>query len=83
MTNSLADDIVKDLRKLRDPLEGRFFKEQQEIDQKALALYKKNPRKAKKFLTQYTWKCMSQTVEMYKKLRNILITKYTNNNQGS
>lgn len=76
-------DAVKDLHKLRDPLEGRFFSEQQEIDKQALALYKKNPRKAKKFLTQYTWKCMSQTVEMYKKLRNILITKYTNNNQGS
>jgi len=75
-------EAIKDLRAARDPLEGGFFKEQSSIDAKALELYKKNPEQAKKFLTDYTLECMEKTVSMYRDLRNLLITKYTNNKQG-
>ena len=67
---------------MRDPLEGSFFEDQESIDAKALALYKKNPTQAKKFLTEYTRKNMEKIVKMYRDLRNHLITKYTNNKQG-
>jgi dipeptidase len=70
------------LRKVRDPLEGSFFKNQPSIEARALELYKKNPKKAKKLLTGYTKSCMEKTVKMYKDLRNFLITKYTNNKLG-
>jgi dipeptidase len=74
-------EAVKDLKAHRDPLESGFFKEQAEIDAKALELYKKSPKKALKYLTQYTNTRMEQVVDMYRKLRNILISKYTNNKQ--
>ena len=76
-------DAVKDLRAFRDPLETEFFAKQANIDTKALKLYKKSPKKAKKFLTNYTWKSMEQVVNMYRQLRHLLISKYTNNKQGS
>ncbi|MCP5105010.1 MAG: peptidase [bacterium] len=75
-------DAVKDLRAVRDPMEEGFFKEQADIDAKALELYKKSPQKAQKFLTDYTWKNMERVVDMYRKLRDVLISKYTNNNQA-
>lgn len=73
---------IKDLRKVRDALEGEFFKELAGIDARALKLYKKSPKKAKKFLTGYTRERMERIVRMYKDLRNLLIVKYTNNKQG-
>ncbi|MCK4766735.1 MAG: C69 family dipeptidase [Candidatus Aminicenantes bacterium] len=74
---------IEDLRAVRDPLEAKFFKEQSKIDAEALKLYKKSPKKAKKFLTGYTGSSMEKVVEMYKDLRSLLITKYTNNKQGT
>lgn len=75
-------EAIKDLRAARDPLEESFFTNQPDIDAKALELYKKDPNRAKKFLTDYTRECMEKTVKMYKELRELLITKYTNNNLG-
>lgn len=75
-------EAAKDLRQARDPLEASFFDTQKTIDQKALALYETDPEQAKAFLTEYTQKIMEKTVQMYSKLRELLISKYTNNNQG-
>ena len=75
-------DAIKDLRAVRDPLERRFFEEQASIDNRAQKLYKKNQKKAKAFLTNYTRTCMEETVSMYRDLRYKLISKYTNNKQG-
>jgi len=47
-----------------------------------LELFKKDPEQAKKFLTDYTLKSMEDIVDMFKKLRDRLITKFTNNNLG-
>lgn len=73
---------IKDLRAMRNPLEKEFFTKIDLIDQEALKLFKKNPESAKKYLTDYTRSCMERTVKMYKELRNLLITKYTNNKLG-
>ena len=75
-------EAIKDLRDVRDPLEAGFFAEQDSIDSRALELFKKNPAKAKKFLTEYSKSKMKATVKMYQELRELLITKYTNNKQG-
>lgn len=72
---------VKDLKAHRDPLENRFFAEQDSIDHKALALLNDDPHKARAFLTDYTQSAMQKTVDMYRHLRNVLISKYTNNKQ--
>ena len=76
-------EAVKDLQAVRDPLEAAFFKEQASIDAKALELYVKKPSLAKKFLTDYTNSSMEKIVKMYRELRKLLISKYTNNKLGS
>ncbi len=75
-------EAVKDLRARRGPLEESFFTEQARIDSQAVSLLKEDPEKARDFLTDYTNSCMEKTVTMYHELRDLLITKYTNNKQG-
>ena len=75
-------DAVKDLHEARDPLEQSFFDQQEEIDRTASELLKKNPEKAKKFLTDKTIERMEETLSLFKELKIKLITKYTNNKQG-
>jgi dipeptidase len=73
---------IKDLRTVRDPLESDFFSKIAATDEEALNLYKKNPDSAKKYLTDFTRSAMERTVNMYRELRDLLITKYTNNKLG-
>ena len=75
-------EAVKDLRAVRNPLEAGFFQKIKDVDIKALDLYRKDPQEAKKYLTDFTRVSMEQIVDMYKKLRILLITKYTNNKLG-
>ncbi len=75
-------DADKDLHELRDPLEEEFFKETEETDRKGAMLFIEDREKCREFLTEFTVKKMEESVEMFRKLRNILITKYTNNKQG-
>lgn len=87
----LADNLLylkwqeasKDLEKTRDELERDFHQKQAEIEKKALELYNNDPEEAKKFLTEYSYSCMENSVEQYRELIKLLITKYTNNRQGS
>jgi dipeptidase len=75
-------DAIQDLRNLRDPLEAAFFAELEQADKKAAALYRRSPRKARAYLTGHTVSCMERVVDMYRALRNLLISKYTNNKLG-
>ena len=75
-------EAVKDLHEVRDPLEQRFFNEQDEVDKKFLELLKKSPKKAKQYITDLTIERQNETLQLFKDLRITLITKYTNNKQG-
>jgi len=75
-------DAVKDLHAVRDPMEQSFFDEQQAVDKTFTELYKKSPKKAKKYITDLTIQRQEETLKMFHELRNLLITKYTNNKQG-
>ena len=68
---------IKDVREKRDPLEQEFFDNILEVDKTALELFKKNPELARKFLTEYTTDSMEKVIQLYKELRELLITKYT------
>ena len=46
--------------------------------QKAMSLYKTDPAEAKAFLTELTKKRMDLLVKMYRHLRILLISKYSN-----
>jgi len=76
-------DAIKDLWAVRNPFEEKVFEELTEIDEKGAKLYKKDQEKAKEMVTEYTNKKIEEMVRMYKDLKKLLITKYTNNKQGS
>jgi len=75
-------DAVKDLHRVRDPLEKRFFDEQEEVDKKFNELYAKSPKKARQYITDLTIARQNETLKIFQDLRIELITKYTNNKQG-
>jgi dipeptidase len=75
-------EAVKDLHEMRDPLEKRFFDEQEMVDVKFQELYKKSPKKAKEFITTLTIDRQNEALRLFQDLRIRLITKYTNNRQG-
>jgi dipeptidase len=68
---------VKDLRAVRDPLEGEFFTSQADIEKQALQILEKDAGKATQFLTDLTVRRMEQIVKMYRDLRVKLLAKYT------
>lgn len=75
-------DATKDLLILREPMQKQFFDNIAATDKKALQLYKKSPSKAKEFLTKECSKNMQTVLDTFIEIRNVLITKYTNNKQG-
>jgi dipeptidase len=75
-------EAIKDLRQVRDPLEASFFQQQAEVDAAAMDLYARNPDEAKRYLTDYARSAMEKIVEMYRTLRERMISKYTNNKLG-
>ncbi len=72
---------MEDLRAVRDPLEAEFFNSQPQLEEEALELYRTSPDQARKFLTELATHRMEQVMEMYRFLRGVLITKYTNNHE--
>jgi len=74
-------DAMEDVRAVRDPLEASFFADQEEVEKKALELYQESPEAAETFLTEQALSRMEKVVELYRRLRNQLITKYTNNHE--
>jgi dipeptidase len=82
--NRLADlsaqrwgDMRIDVEKTAKAFEDEAFARQKEIEEQALALYKKNPKKAREFLTKYTNGWLEKLVSAYWKLGDDLWTKWT------
>jgi dipeptidase len=74
-------DVIADVRAVRDPFEQSIFAKQADIENKALRLHEVNPLEAIRFLTTYSNTIMSQVPPMYLQLRNDIIVKYTNNRE--
>ena len=70
-------EAVNDLYAARDPLEEGFFSSQAEVEAKALDLLKKDPALAAKYLTDLTVSRMNEIVKMFRRLRDVLLSKYT------
>ncbi len=81
MANLRFQDIAKDVRSVRDPFELEMYTNQKRIEDEALALYKKDPKSAQEFLTNYSNGKMNMVTEMFLNLRDQIITKYTNNQE--
>lgn len=69
-------DMSKDIEKVWKPIEDVAFADQKKIEDEALALLKKDPAEAKKYLTDYCLKMANGAVEAYWKLEKELWTKF-------
>lgn len=81
LANLRFQDIAQDVRLIRNPFEAEMFSNQRKVEEEALNLYKKNPKLAREFLTNYSNGKMNQVTEMFLNLRDQIITKYTNNKE--
>jgi dipeptidase len=77
LLNLRWQDAVKDLHAARNPIEEGFFSSQAEVEAKALALHEKDPAQAAKFLTDLTVSRMNEIVKMFRRLRDVLLSKYS------
>jgi dipeptidase len=69
-------DMSKEIEKVWKPIEDKAFAEQKNTEDEALALFKKDPAEAKKFLTDYCLKLANGAVEAYWKLERDLWTRF-------
>ena len=72
--------MITDIQILQEEMEGQFFADQPEVDKAALELYKKAPRLALDYLTQYSVKLGEETVKRWRKLGEFLMVKYLDGN---
>ena len=66
-----------DVAKVWQKFEAEALQNQAKFEAEALDLYKKSPKKARKFLTEYSNRWMNRLVKAYWQLGNDLWSKYT------
>jgi dipeptidase len=74
---NLMIPIIQDKQK---QLERKYMDESREIDRTGADLYKKDPKKAIAYLTDYSVKSGNQTVAEWKKLYGFLFTRFMDGN---
>jgi dipeptidase len=72
--------MLDDFQAKQKELEDKYFRETAEIDKTASELYKKSPKKAVKYLTDYSVKTGNATVSEWKELYKFLFIKYMDGN---
>jgi hypothetical protein len=77
---SRYSDMIQDIRKVQQELEGRFLGEQAGVDSAALALYGQSPALARDYLTRYTSETGDAVVARWRELGKFLLYKYLDGN---
>ncbi len=73
-------DMIKDVQKVQSELENKYVSYVPVIDKAAEILYKENPAKARKFLTEYSVNEANNMTAEWKKLGHYLLVKYIDGN---
>ncbi len=81
LANLKFQEVIKDIREVRDPFETDIFEKQGPIEEEALRIHETDPAAARQYLTDYSNGLMNEVTEMFLGLRNAIITKYTNNRE--
>jgi dipeptidase len=68
--------VYEDIKKVQSELESGYFKNQTEVEKKALELYKKNPKNAIKYLSDYSTNTAKDLHSRWYKLWTDLVLKY-------
>ena len=70
-------EMRRDAAEVWTAFEEEAFKKQKEVEEKALKLYQKSPKKARRFLSQYSNDWMNRLTTAYWQLGDDLWSKYT------
>ena len=81
LANLRYQEAIRDVRALRDPFERAIFERLPSLEAEALTLHRQDPEAAKKLLTEYCVGLQEEVPGLYIRLREQLITKYTNNHE--
>jgi dipeptidase len=73
-------DMVVDVQREQNALEGQFLADQAAIEQAALELYKRSPEEARRYLTDYSVKQGEKVHSRWRKLGENLLVKYIDGN---
>lgn len=74
------DRVMPDLTKVQNEIEAEFFAQVPEVDKEAQALYNKDPKLAREFITNYSHNAANTTVKRWKELDNFLLVKFLDGN---
>jgi dipeptidase len=77
---SRYSDMIQDVRRVQDELEGRFLAEQPEVEKEALRLHAASPAAARDYLTKYSVAAGDMVFARWKKLGEFLLWKYMDGN---
>lgn len=80
LVNQRYQEMFPELKKLRDPLQERFYAEQEAVEKKAVELWETDPEAARRFLTEYTGRCLDEAHQLYRGLVDQFLFKLNNNN---
>lgn len=69
-------DMVRDIQKVQQELEGNFFALQPAIETTARAMLATDPERARRFLTDYSVSAGEQVTRRWRELAEALFTKY-------
>jgi dipeptidase len=69
-------DMRKDVAAVRDPLQEKYLAAQEDVAKKAVELLKKDPAKARAYLTGVTRQACREATDAYWNLGDLLWTKY-------
>jgi dipeptidase len=73
-------DMIRDVQKVQQELEGRFRAAVPDVDSAALALHEQSPRLAKDYLTRFSQEAGDQVVARWRELGKFLLYKYMDGN---
>jgi dipeptidase len=79
LANFRWQEMSQDIAKVWKPLEDQAFADQAKFEEEALALYRKDPKKARELLTKYSQDLANKAVAAYWKLGDDLWLKYSGN----
>jgi dipeptidase len=77
LANFRWQQMSQDIEKVWKPIEDKAFADQAKFEEEVLAVYKKDPKKAREMLTRYSQGLADQAVAAYWKLGDDLWLKYS------
>ena len=77
LANFRFQEMAPEIQKVWKGIEDKAFADQAKFEEEALALYKKDPRKARDLLTKYSHDLANGAVAAYGKLLDDLWLKYS------